>query len=252
MKEMTAVPWEKLYHVVLACGNIHELQPFCIQSLYALRQLCQFDQALIYFLDGNGEITNQHLFNIEEHWSNLFLQYYSRVKNPAYNVRSRVWRESSTTPVMNIHEWKNEPHGEFVRDYIGPLGIKCSLGFPLFDVNGVPRTVFALDKIREERFTEQELTNLKLVIPQLNNLHKKFFSQEKDGSDIAQVPWETKELTKREIEVANLLCQGVSPTNISKALHISYSTANKHIANIYKKMQVSSRQELLVRLLRKK
>ena len=56
-------------------------------------------------------------------------------------------------------------------------------------------------------------------------------------------------LTRREQEVAQLLCEGVSPENIGKNLCISLSTTNKHIAHIYRKTKVSSRQELLVTLL---
>ena len=56
-------------------------------------------------------------------------------------------------------------------------------------------------------------------------------------------------LTKREQEVVELLCRGLSPAHVSKTLKISVSTAYKHIAHIYKKLNVSSQQELLVKVL---
>ncbi|SHD77549.1 Response regulator containing a CheY-like receiver domain and an HTH DNA-binding domain (fragment) [[Clostridium] ultunense Esp] len=90
---------------------------------------------------------------------------------------------------------------------------------------------------------------LNLAIPHLNNLHKNFFYQQTSRKGIDQISWETTDLTDREIEITNLLCQGLSPGNISKSLCISLSTTNKHIANIYEKMNVSSIQELLVRIL---
>ncbi|MBQ8063256.1 MAG: DNA-binding response regulator, partial [Clostridia bacterium] len=55
--------------------------------------------------------------------------------------------------------------------------------------------------------------------------------------------------TDREVEIVDLICQGISPANISKILHIATSTTYKHIAHIYEKFHVSSRQELLVKLL---
>ena len=59
------------------------------------------------------------------------------------------------------------------------------------------------------------------------------------------------ELTHREREVLDLICQGVKPAYIARELRISIGTTNKHISHIYKKLGVDSRQELLVKLLGK-
>jgi len=52
-------------------------------------------------------------------------------------------------------------------------------------------------------------------------------------------------LTPRETEVLELLAKGRSLPFIQEELHISYSTANSHSANIYQKMGVHSKQELI-------
>ena len=57
------------------------------------------------------------------------------------------------------------------------------------------------------------------------------------------------ELTKREKELVEFLCDGVSPLEISQFLHVAPATIHKHIAHIYKKMEVKTLQELLVRML---
>ena len=247
MGAVKTIPWEAIYHIVKNCGDVHEQMPFAAEVLTQVQKLCPCDEGLIYFLNGNGDVTRQYLMRIGEHWSNTYLQYYSRDKSIPYTIH-RPWRESSTTPVVILRDWRAEPMNEFIRDYIRPRGIAVTLAFALSDTNGLPRTVFAMDR-KGRGYTEDEVDIMELIVPQLNNLHKNFFC-EMDMSLIAQSPWETTELTKREIEVANLLCQGVTPANIAKTLHISTATANKHIANIYKKLQVSSRQELLVHLLR--
>jgi hypothetical protein len=48
---------------------------------------------------------------------------------------------------------------------------------------------------------------------------------------------------------ADLLCEGANPALIGSRLCISSRTAEKHIESIHRKLGVSSRQELLVRLL---
>lgn len=50
-----------------------------------------------------------------------------------------------------------------------------------------------------------------------------------------------EKLTSREKEVANLLIEGYSATEISKLLYISIYTAKDHIKNVYKKYNVNSK-----------
>lgn len=242
------IPWQKIYNFTLSCGKVHESKSFSIEILSRLGELCYFDQSLIYFLDGNGRVCNQYLMNIDKQWSTMYLEYYSKTENGYYSLVKNV-RENPGKPTINIKEWEKEHSTEFVPNYIRPRGLRYSLGFALYDINGMPRTVFALDKTIDENFTDEEFMTLCLIVPQLNNLHKNFFSQQTNRQSVNQISWETTTLTARELEIANLLCQGVSPAIISKSLYISKSTTYKHIDNIYKKMHVTTRQELLVRLL---
>ena len=52
-------------------------------------------------------------------------------------------------------------------------------------------------------------------------------------------------LTVREREVMELLYNGFTNHDIAEALYISVNTVKKHIRNIYEKLDVSSRIELL-------
>lgn len=52
-------------------------------------------------------------------------------------------------------------------------------------------------------------------------------------------------LTIREEEIAKLLLQGMSASEISNKLHISLNTVKCHISSIYKKVGVKSRYELI-------
>lgn len=52
-------------------------------------------------------------------------------------------------------------------------------------------------------------------------------------------------LTEREKELALLIIKGQSNTEISENLHISISTVKNHIYNIYKKLNIKNRYELI-------
>ena len=50
-------------------------------------------------------------------------------------------------------------------------------------------------------------------------------------------------LTARELEILLLAARGLSNTRIASSLHISEATVKRHLANVYMKMDVSSRGE---------
>jgi DNA-binding CsgD family transcriptional regulator len=53
-------------------------------------------------------------------------------------------------------------------------------------------------------------------------------------------------LTPREYELFLLLIEGFTLKESAKQLSIKYSTANTHMTNIYKKLNVNSRSELII------
>jgi ATP/maltotriose-dependent transcriptional regulator MalT len=50
-------------------------------------------------------------------------------------------------------------------------------------------------------------------------------------------------LTARELEVLLLAARGLSNDEIASSLHLSEATVKRHLANVYQKMEVSSRSE---------
>lgn len=53
-------------------------------------------------------------------------------------------------------------------------------------------------------------------------------------------------VTKREIEVLELVAEGASNIQIAKNLHVSESTVQYHLTNIYSKLRVHSRAEAVI------
>jgi len=52
-------------------------------------------------------------------------------------------------------------------------------------------------------------------------------------------------LTKREADVARMICDGESVANIAGNLFIAESTVNKHLYSVFRKLQVSNRSDLV-------
>lgn len=80
----------------------------------------------------------------------------------------------------------------------------------------------------------QSISSLKELIP---NIHSKF-----------QHNCNSFSLTNREIEITRLIIEGKSAGMIGELLFISSRTVDKHIQNVYKKVNVSNKLELLNKL----
>ncbi len=57
------------------------------------------------------------------------------------------------------------------------------------------------------------------------------------------------QLTKRELELCNLAVTGMSNKMIANAMHVTFFTINQHLKNIYKKLNINSKSELISHLM---
>lgn len=242
--------WEEIDHILLECGNACNPKALVMDFLTQLENICFYDKALALFLDGNGKICGQYLHHIEAKFVNAYLDYYAHTEQQQYSCFRDI-HENPSRIALHIHNWNEEASSEFLREYIRPLGISYSCGFALYDLNGKVRSIVAIDWLQGNSFSQRDIGFLKVLIPHLNNLHKNFYYQGFHLHAIKKSTLQIANLTERETQIVNLLCQGISQANISRTLHISRSTTYSHIAHIYEKLQISSQQELLSLVLHK-
>lgn len=57
------------------------------------------------------------------------------------------------------------------------------------------------------------------------------------------------ELTPREVQIADLVCQGHRNSKIAKSLAIQPATVQAHVRNIYRKVRVRSKITMLLKFL---
>lgn len=246
----SSLNWEKLYEFIVKCGKDHDPYHFTVTIVDGLKEFLDFDSAMIFFLDGNRNLVDQYLYNFNPNWLRIFNEYYSKTEelNGTFAWTAKA-DEQENEPFISYIRWWDMPDSEFLRDYIKENRINESLSFILYDLNRQPRSVFNFDMKDHKRFKAQDIEVLNVLVPALNNLHKNFYVKIPGGFRHSNPLYADAQLTDREVEIVDLICQGVSPANISKILHIATSTTYKHIAHIYEKFHVSSRQALLVKLL---
>ena len=244
------IPWEIGNEFLLACGSVHTPYQFCVTVLDRIRDIVPYDQGLFLMLDGNRRVMRSHFVGFSERWSSMYLNYYSKSTLNDFALDRDVF-ESQEGGYVELLDWKSLDwiRDDFIVNYIKPRRLNQSLSFTLFDLNGLPATAFSLDRLVDHTFNDEEVEVVTMAAAHLNNLYKNMFVRPQGQVRMWDRTLGSDELTRREKEVLDLICQGIKPTYIARELRISLGTTNKHISHIYKKLGVDNRQELLVKLL---
>ena len=255
----------RAYDLVLACGEAATLEGFTLAVLQGVHQVCPFERGVIYFFDGNGRLQRHRLFNYEKNWVSDYFEYYSKIQNARYQIPMRIpeigeevpfllensfvktpWVPHAPKSSLRVLDWSAARRDEFVRDHVGGIGARYSLGFGLFDREGLLRLTFIGNRTSATPYAGAELRPISLAIPHLNALYSALSRQ---PAPRQRLPEGCGTLTPREREITQLLCEGISTQNICRRLKISQNTLYVHTSHIFQKLQVSSRQELLSRFL---
>ncbi|MBQ9058622.1 MAG: helix-turn-helix transcriptional regulator [Atopobiaceae bacterium] len=252
MSTPPVVSWEVGNDFLLECGSIHEPYRFCVTVLEKIRDIVPYDQALFLMLDGNRKVTRSHFIGFSDRWMSMYLNYYSKSSLGDFGLDREV-SEIQGRGLISLVDWHEIDwiQDDFIANYIRPRRLSQSLAFTFFDLKGSPATSLSLDRLVNKTFSREEIDFVTLATAHLGNLYKNMFVRPQGQVRIWDRKHGADELTQREKEVLDLLCQGVKPAYIARELRISLGTTNKHIAHIYKKLGVDSKQELLVKILGK-
>lgn len=137
----------------------------------------------------------------------------------------------------------------FYDEYVRPQNIKHSFGLGLRNDPYSLKYMLSLDRVSDMPYSSEEIQIMGVIRPHLDNMFQNLYVTLAQGS-VGTFYGETP-LTQREREITELLVEGVTPRNISVKLCISYTTVKKHMDNIYKKLHVNTRQELLLKLIKR-
>jgi DNA-binding CsgD family transcriptional regulator len=229
-----AARWRRINDYLLEVGGKRDPRALCETALASIASLVPYDAAILYLLDDEG-ICDSFLVNVDRKWSDAYIGHFSRIDRGRYSFESAG---------EGTAEWAAAPDGEFVSDFIRPQRFERSATLQFAGDDRRLRACASLHRTGRARFTEAEIGSMRIVKPHLANLYSNL-----SQSRAARKPRSSSPLSRREGEIADLLCEGVGPARIGSRLCISPRTVDKHIESIHRKLGVSSRQELLVRLL---
>ncbi|MBN1316010.1 MAG: hypothetical protein JXA42_11095 [Anaerolineales bacterium] len=252
MYSSSKLPWMRIHEYLLKIGNIREPKDFCVQAIKNIYSLIPYDQARVYFVNENGKIYDDFLIGVEKRWSDVYIEYYSRIETSRFSISKRLNNELSLNSNLEggVLDWSDYEHNdEFITCYIKPQGLKFSAGSGFHSADNFIKSFYTLDRTSQSGYTRWEINIMSIIQSHLDNLHKNLFVLPTKNSSLIKNPAAQKLLTQRESEIAELLCKGLTPDKISNRLTISLPTVYKHMSNMHEKLDVSNRQELLLKLI---
>ena len=137
-----------------------------------------------------------------------------------------------------------------------PIYQECYSQFHIYDTlqinivyNNCFLAVLTLYRTRRDgAFTEENSFFMKIIGFHLNRLFYRFMVQKDFSCDLsvqADILQEQYSLTDRETEILALLLEGIPEADIAVKLSIAAATLKKHMQHIYRKLNISTRWELL-------
>ena len=140
---------------------------------------------------------------------------------------------------------------EFFKKFLKPEGIPYGCGILLIRNQRVLGILNLFRNNENGDFTDKEMFILDVLKNHLENMVHNTVYHSRQGMAAKQYleqAAENYDLTPRELEILELIGEGLSNQEICDKLVISTSTVKKHIYNLFQKTNVSSRTQLLNRI----
>lgn len=237
----------KLNHVIMGIFEAEDFESLSDAVMSRLPDLITHEKSFFaYNTIGLKKRTVIRSLTIDEERLRQYTDYFVKFDYTGWYLNQQhvhVYRDSDIVSQSTIDA------SQVYREWLIPMGMKYVCGNVVRD--GRVR-FFDFTLLRSEPcgdFTDNELFLLKLVTDQLQLWYQKHYSKARHTLSSSESPKKVTRLpiTQRELEVAELICSGFTAKEVSQQLGIAYGTTRRHIANIYEKLGISSRIELINR-----
>lgn len=245
------IPARELLDAVAFFGAAPDWEGVCGRALAALSRLVPADQHFCCIaevaLPQGAERVSLVSEELDQNIRRSYLDYYCRL-DPA-----RKAMDPSTTTFQVNWSRGTFSRDEFATDFMrGIMHAELSAGIPLLAPDGSGGVMFGFTRSRAKPLSQREEAVLHGLRPHLANyyaIHKRLDSLQGRSYYAAELAHGNGLLSKRESEVATLLCRRLRSAEIARILQISPRTVERHVEHIYSKLNVRNRKELLGMLL---
>jgi DNA-binding CsgD family transcriptional regulator len=232
--------YKRIYDFLLLVGNERNPGALCRSFVREITKLVPFDKSAFHLIGPDLTIRESEAPETPLKSTTEYIEYYSRI--------DCLKQQTAPDSRVMFANWDVYRNTEYVTDFLAPLKIKFSAVLIFRDWLGRPAASIALNREGNPGFSQRDLAVLQTIQPQIENLFANLtVCASINTENFNRSDWMIRcpVLTGREAEVAALLCRRLKRAEISVLLSISPRTVQKHIENIYTKLRISSRAELI-------
>lgn len=240
--------WEKINEIVLQINAEHDIYRLRVAFLESIRELIPHDKSffdlgtikgtkVVFFDPATKNIDNGFMLSYFKEYESIDTMFWFFSQD-----QEDIYRESNyITPAML-------ETSAFYTDWMAPQGIRYGMGSRVAKGKVLYGSVNLWRSEEKGDFSDEELEILRVLN---RHLSLYFYNKYPNGikrnnaNDYSETLIHLYSLTDREADVIDLIYQGKSSKEIAKTLFISENTVKKHVYNIFKKMKVSSRSQML-------
>lgn len=243
MPDYPDLPWPQIHEYLMEIATARNIDQLLHQALTKIGGLIPFDHTgILGFINIPKKVIFQETIGGSAACTRAFQEYYYQVM-PDVGINKAKFGAT---------DWNDFSGTEYVTDFIRPNNIRYSAGISNFGQNGLGDLSISINRSNDlPAFSELELNILEVVQGHLANYLAmlSLANPNRPCPEAADVRVAFPSLTRRESEIAALLCRKYSAEMIGSQLLVSPLTVYKHIENIYGKMNVNNRKKLRAKLL---
>ena len=223
------------------------------QILSSLKQVFGYERTTFLTFNSNGSLNSPVSINIDDYYKNHYENYYHEkdtfnpVTDPSRSKPSSLRKNVYT--ITDLMTYKEYEMTEYYNDFFREQNIYYEVEVLLFDKERLTGFISILKSRDEKDFTPLEISILNKLSPLLSRLlaYDLLLEQQQEENKCFNKELQTigsSHLTKREIEIIDLIIKGFSNKEIADKLFISLYTVKVHVKSIFEKLDVKNRTSI--------
>jgi DNA-binding CsgD family transcriptional regulator len=244
---LTQTEWEKLNDLVITINNIGDSDAMRTAMALIDFDFSEFDIGIIKKASAPQLVDPIMVSKFSKKFEEEFIYQYENIYAPMDYVNwvfmspeSLVYRESD---LLNDEVRKQSP---FYINYLKVYDLVYISGIVLAGRGRFHGAISLYKCERHGDFSDRDVYILKQLLP---HLHARFEADadkiRKNEKSLSYMLKNQYKLTNREIEIMGCIYMGQSNAHIAEHVGIAFNTAKKHVYNIYSKLEVQNRTQLI-------
>lgn len=252
LMKLTEKQWNLINDMALRIHMIDDIDEMRRDFMSILPTLIDFDEASFYVAKDGDTYANPMGVNLSKEDLEYYVTHFSEIDpiKPLIGIFAAGDEAIRISDYVVVDDMENS---DYYRMVLKPRNIKHSLFMPFVVKDKWLGSVTLFRRSDKPDFIDMDvyIANILKKHLQARFWHEDHLggsnkeSADKYGSEKMMQMAKTYDLTHRECEVIELWAKGLTDPEICDRLSISKNTLKKHISNIFGKLEISNRVELL-------